>query len=317
MSDNVSKEDAVKQLALEFKADNHTRFRSDKSTKQLIKDICDAVIYLQNEKKYEGQRKEWDVTSVLNWLAIAAIAIFIFSVSKKEDSELLERVKLYTYILSIVLSAIWIGVNIERTSLFRELWTFGITKLIISLLFTALVVFSTATASSTINGIFGIDASFFPFTRSFLTAYTFFRYISLLVYLLLFVAVFNLFLIGAYLKCLFDRKGDIDFPVKSLVFIVLTLVFTYFTWGWSGSNFDNNTLNEKVYILAHQLDFSDNNLCVNLKGQKVSVIFLGHDQVQMLVDYNTVKPDSVSSFVEGENIYELVNKNLKVMSCDY
>ncbi|MCC8366815.1 hypothetical protein J8V57_11055 [Xenorhabdus sp. PB61.4] len=317
MGDNSNKEDAVKQLASEFKLDKFSRIRSDKSTKQIIKDIYDAVIYIKNDKEYEEKRNEWDVVRALNWLAIAAIVIFFFSVSKRGNSDFLEGMKLYAYILSVILSAIWIGVNIERTHLFRELWKFGITKLIISLFFTALVVFSTATASSIINDIFGIDASFFPFTRSLLTAYIFFRYASQLVYLLIFSALLNLFPIGAYFKYRSDEKNNFDFPWQSLVFIILTLVFSYFTWGWSGSNFDSDTLNYKVYLLAHQLDFNDNNLCENLRGEKTSVIFLGQNQAQILVDYNTVKPDSIFSFVDGYTIHGIENKNLKVMSCDY
>ena len=65
MSDNLGQEDAVKQLASEFEINKPSQFRSDKSTKQIIKDICDAVIYLQNEKKDEGKRNEWDITSAL------------------------------------------------------------------------------------------------------------------------------------------------------------------------------------------------------------------------------------------------------------
>ena len=97
-------------------------------------------------------------------------------------------------------TTIWIGVNIERIFLVRELWRFGITKLIISLSFTALVIFSTATASAEINNIFGIDSSYFPFTRGFLTAYIFFTHASQLVYFLLFTAALNILPVGGILK---------------------------------------------------------------------------------------------------------------------
>lgn len=315
MDDNRDKENAIKHLASEFQVDEYSQFRKEKPTKQLIKDISDAVTYLKQEKELEGERKEWNVTSALNSLAILAIFIFIFSISKKGDYESIERLKLYAYILSVILSTIWIGVNIERLSLFRELWKFGITKLTISLFFTALVVFSTATASAVINGVFGIDSSFFPFTRSFLTAYIFFRHASQLIYLLLIVAAFNLLLIGAYLKRLLCDNDELDIPWKSLVFIFLTLVFSYFAWGWSGSNYDNDTLNKKVYLLAHQLDFNDKNMCINIKDDNVGVIFLGQNQSQVFVDYNTTKPDSFSDFIEGSQYYGLQMKDFKILPC--
>lgn len=316
MSDNCKNEDGIKTLAAEFKVDEYSRFRRDKSTKQLIKEICDAIIYIKNEKKYEGERNEWDVTSALNWLAIAAIAIFFFSVSRSDDSFFLEKVKLYAYILSVVFSAIWIGVNIERRYFFRELWKFGTTKIILSLCFTALVVFSTATASSTINNIFGVDASFFSFTRSFLTAFLFFKYASQLVYVLILAAAINLIPIFFYLKDSMLNNDSEGFPVKSAVFIVLTLMFSYFAWGWSGSNFDKQTLDAKVYLLAHQLDFNDSNLCENLIGENVSVIFLGQNAKKILVDFNVVKPDSFYEFLKGYESYEVQRKKIKVMPCD-
>ncbi len=68
MSENSSKEDAVKQLASEFKVDKYSQFRSDKSTKQIIKDIYDAVIYIKNDKEYKEKRNEWDVASALKTL---------------------------------------------------------------------------------------------------------------------------------------------------------------------------------------------------------------------------------------------------------
>ncbi|HFI5337008.1 TPA: hypothetical protein ACGQS5_004748 [Serratia liquefaciens] len=187
----------------------------------------------------------------------------------------------------------------------------------VSLSFTALLIFSTATASSTINGIFEIDSSHFPFTRSFLTAYIFFTHASQLVYVLLIAAAFNLLPIGHYLKKLWNSDTDREMPWGAITFIFLTLVFTYFSWGWVSNNFNKDTLKEKIYILAHQLDFNDSNLCANLRNKNASVIFLGPEQRQVLVDFYTIKPDDISSFVEGGRSFRLEMKDLRVMPCLY
>ena len=94
-------------------------------------------------------------------------------------------------------------------------------------------------------------------------------------------------------------------------------MFTYFSWGWVSNNFNKELLREKIYILAHQLDFNDNNLCKNLKNKNASVIFLGAEQKQVLVDFNMVKPDDVSSFIEGERSFRLEMKELRVLPCLY
>lgn len=317
MDNNRNKDEAIKHLASEFKIDGYSRHNKIKPTKQLIQDIADSVTYLKREKEYEGKKKEWSIISALNGLAILAILIFIFSINRDGDSEYLTKWKFYAYLFSVFLTAIWIGVNIERLLLVRELWKFGITKIMISLSFTALLVFSTASASSTINGIFGIDSSHFPFTRSILTAYTFFTYASQLVYALLIAAAINILPIGYYLKKLWNSDTDRDIPWGSITYIFLTLVFTYFSWGWVSNNFNKDTLNEKIYLLAHQLDFNDSNLCVNLRNKNASVIFLGPEQRQVMVDFNTIKPDDISSFVEGGRSFRLEMKDLQVMPCLY
>lgn len=317
MDNNKNKYEAIKHLASEFNIDEQSRFNKTKPTKQLIQDIAEAVMYLKQEKKYEGKKIEWGITNALNVLAILAILILIFSTNHDDDSEYLGQWKFYAYLVSVSFTTIWIGVNIERLSLVKELWRFGITKLMVSLSFTALIVFSTATASSTINDIFGVDSSYFPFTRSFLTAYVFFTHASQLVYILLIAAALNLLPIGNYIKKILDKDIDREMPLGSIIFISLTLVFTYFSWGWVSNNFNKDTLDEKIYTLAHQLDFNDSNLCRNLRDKNASVIFLGPEQRQVLVDFNTIKADNISSFVEGGRNFKLEMKNLQVMPCLY
>ncbi|WP_407289506.1 hypothetical protein ACHQJC_17215 [Raoultella planticola] len=317
MNTNDHKKDALKYLASEFQIDEQSRFKKVKPTKQLIQDIADAIIYLKQEKQYSGEKKEWGIINSLNGLAVLAILIFILSINRSGDSEYIGKWKFYAYIVSVSFTTIWIGVNIERIFLVRELWKFGITKVMVSLAFTALLIFSTAIASSTINNIFGIDSSYFPFTRGFLTAYVFFTHASQLVYLLLFTALLNFLPIGLYFKEWWGGNSDEKFPWGSLCFIVLTLVFTYFSIRWVGDNFNEGILNEKVYILAHQLDFNDNNLCINLRDKNASVIFLGAEQKQVLVDFNNVKLGSISRFVEGGRSFNLEMKDLQVMSCLY
>ncbi|HAS1199988.1 TPA: hypothetical protein I3816_004753, partial [Enterobacter cloacae] len=195
------------------------------------------------------------------------------------------------------------------------LWRFKTAKIILSLSFTGLVVYCTAEASSIINDVFNIDPSFFPFTRSFLVAYLFFKKISILVYLLAIAGFFCIINIISYIKSKWDGTGNIEFSFGALTYILFICIFSYFALGWVGSNFNDDVLNRKVYSLAHQLDFNKKNPCSNLKDLEVSVIFLGPNQDKVLVDFNKEEMLTASSFLEGIFWYSYDKDELKILQC--
>ncbi|MDI7416094.1 hypothetical protein [Cronobacter turicensis] len=291
------------------------RYSNEKSTKQIIKDIRDAVLFIKREGEDKKHIEQWNSSVALNILAIVAILIFIFSTSNSSDSEFIETLKLPAYIISIMLSTIWIGINIERTLIFKEIWRFKTAKIILSLSFTGLVVYCTAEASAIINDVFNIDPSFFPFTRSFLVAYLFFKKISILVYLLAIVGVFCIINIISYFKSKWDGNSDIEFPFGALIYIFFTCIFSYFALGWVNSNFNDNVLNKKVYSLAHKLDFNKRNPCSNLQDVEVRVIFLGQNQDKVLADFNKEEMLTAYSFLEGIYGYTYDKNELKILQC--
>ncbi|CAI9389643.1 MULTISPECIES: hypothetical protein [Citrobacter] len=309
--------ESFKKLLAEFDSSDNANYRysNEKSTKQIIKDIRDAVLFIKNESENKKYNEQWNSSITLNTLAIVAILIFIFSTSNSSDSEFIETLKLPAYIISIMLSTIWIGINIERTLMFKELWKFKTTKIILSLSFTGLIVYCTAEASAIINDVFNIDPSFFPFTRSFLVAYLFFKKISILVYLLAIVGVVCIINIISYFKLKWDGNSDFRFPIGALIYIIFTCIFSYFALGWVYSNFNDDVLNKKVYSLAHQLDFNQKNPCSNLQDFEVSVIFLGPNQEKVLVDFNKEEMLTASSFLEGIYWYTYDKNELKILQC--
>ncbi|EOI3409661.1 hypothetical protein ACN6UZ_001031 [Cronobacter dublinensis] len=308
---------SLSKLVAEFNSSDNANYKysNDKSTKQIIKDIRDAVLFIKRESEDKKHNEQWNSSVALNILAIAAILIFIFSTSNSSDSELIETLKLPAYIISIMLSTIWIGINIERTLIFKELWRFKTAKIIVSLSFTGLIVYCTAEASAIINDVFNIDPSFFPFTRSFLVSYLFFKKISILVYLLAIVGVFCIINIISFFKSKWDGNSDIEFPFGALIYIFFTCVFSYFALGWVNSNFNDNVLNKKVYSLAHKLDFNKRNPCSNLQGAEVSVIFLGQNQDKVLADFNKEEMLTAYSFLEGIYGYTYDKNELKILQC--
>ncbi|ALL17517.1 hypothetical protein ACT01T_07980 [Enterobacter asburiae] len=317
MTNEKINSESLDKLVAEFDSSDNANYRysSEKSTKQIIKDIRDAVFFIKRESEDKKYNEQWNSSVALNILAIIAILIFIFSTSNSSDSEFIETLKLPAYIISIMLSTIWIGINIERTLIFKELWRFKTAKIILSLSFTGLIVYCTAEASAIINDVFNIDPSFFPFTRSFLVAYLFFKKISILVYLLAIVGVFCIINIISYFKSKWDGNSNIEFPFGALIYIFFTCVFSYFALGWVDSNFNDAVLNKKVYSLAHQLDFNKRNPCSNLQDVEVSVIFLGPNQDKILADFNKEEMLTAYSFLEGRYWYTYDKNELKILQC--
>ncbi|EPF0314114.1 hypothetical protein ACSN7O_004953 [Enterobacter chuandaensis] len=309
--------DPIDKLAAEFDASENARYlyTKEKSTKQVIKDIRDTLLLLKRENDDDKFNKEWSSSIALNILAFVAIMIFLFSTGNRSDSDFIEELKLPAYIISIMLSTVWIGINIEKTLVFKEIWKFNTAKIILSLSFTGLIVYCTSEASAIINEVFNIDPSFFPFTRSFLVAYLFFKKISFLVYLLAIAGVVCVINILAYFKSKWDGKNEMEFSFGALLYIFFTCMFSYFALGWVSSNFNDEVLNRKVYLLAHQLDFNKKNACSNLKDGEASVIYLGPNQDKVLVDFNNEEILTASNFLEGTYWYANNNKELKILPC--
>ncbi|MGG6193507.1 hypothetical protein ACQV2B_05330 [Pantoea allii] len=305
----------LKEILSEFQRDDYVFERKNKSIKQLLRGIYQSVSYLENKHKEEEYDKKWGIDGTINSLAIVAFFMFLFATGHKSDSDFVEGLKFPSYILSVLFSVIWIGVQLERITFFRELWAFNFTKLVVSISITGLIVFCSSIASSLINSVFGVDPSLFPFSRSFLTALVFFKYMSPLVIVLVLTSFFHLIPIYAYLKGL-REDGPVNFPFNSVCFIFFTIVFGSFTWKWLENNFNDSVMNDKVYLLARFLDFNDNNACHNLKERKVGVLFLGQNQNQVLVDYNNlINSSNLEFFVEGKFHGVFQRSDFKILPC--
>ncbi|KJI64825.1 hypothetical protein UP00_06835, partial [Enterobacter asburiae] len=79
MTNEKINSESLDKLVAEFDSSDNANYRysSEKSTKQIIKDIRDAVFFIKRESEDKKYNEQWNSSVALNILAIIAILIFI------------------------------------------------------------------------------------------------------------------------------------------------------------------------------------------------------------------------------------------------
>jgi hypothetical protein len=278
---------------------------SSSSERRPVETLKDHVVALlvhskdiEWRKKLDRETESYSIQSALLTLAFVAM-VFLWNGwwSDSGDWDWLNNHRFSLRLWGIAFAAVYIGVSIERSSLFKRLWTFAFTKLVASIAVSALLIFSTGKASSLINSVFGVDASVFPFTRAFITGILAFQYSSPLLIVVGFFAIFHAFDVAGYIKSRFSSAYVYALPPwQSIVFLVLAIVVLFTSWLWINRDFSEAAIPTKIYRLAHVLDFNSRHSCVNVR-EGVSVVFVGSDQSKVLVDMSGVQTEDVESFV--------------------
>lgn len=279
----------------------------------LLKQTRNAEWQLKRDKLSE----EYSVSFALGILAFVAVVFLMNGWSESRDWEWLNRHRFAIRLWGIAFAAVYVGVSIERSSLFKKLWSFGFTKLATSLAISALIIFSTGKASSLINGVFGVDASSFPFTRAYIAGLLAFQYASpLLVVVALFAAVHAIDLAG-YIRSKISADYSYDFPAwNSFAFLILAVSVLYFSWQWIYRDFSEVTFPARIYRLAHVLDFNARHSCVNIKDG-VSVVFIGSEHSKVLVDMSKVQTEDIETFVNRVSSNDIeIPKKFFVLPCE-
>ncbi|WP_338576824.1 hypothetical protein VRC07_19535 [Erwinia sp. E_sp_B04_8] len=318
MPDKSEVEQLIHELRSELKTGSIATESEKKPIKKLLAGIYDSILYFKEEKQKSTYVKSWDVNTALNALAFVAFIVFIFTNGRESDSDFIESIKFPAYCLYVILSLIWVGVQLERIAVFKELWSFGVTKIVFSLSVTALLVYCSSSASSLINGIFGVDASALPYTKSFLTGLVFFQYIyKPLMVLLIFIGLAHFLHLGiyAYYKINEDQEKGFEFPVNSLFFVIFIAIVCLFTWKWNNNYFDVRVLNNKIYSMARNLDFNESNACSNLRGKHVALLFLGQNQKDVLMDFNVFNSIDLKSLITDHDVVIYDSEKIKLGSC--
>ena len=163
----------------------------------------------------------------------------------------------------------------------------------------ALLVFSTGKAAGVINGVFGIDATAFPLSLTFMTGFIFFKNLSPFIFLIGVFAALHALNLFMWFKALLKGKYPEGPLVSSACFLLFACLVMGFYFGWGGNRLSAERLPEVAYKLAHVLDFNSKHSCANVPGN-AAVIFIGPSQNVVLTDNHRVDVDSVQAFFEED-----------------
>lgn len=249
-------------------------------------------------KEREIDQKKYELIWALGLIGVIGVMLAITR-SASSDWEWARDNTLTFRLCAVVLCTLFVGVSLERSAVVRSLWSFTITKFLVSIIVSGLVLYARGKAAGHINEIFHVDASAFPITLIFTTA------ILVLKFLIPFVLAVTIFLFSVHIFtgahwCWAKSKGKDTqlFPAHSLLTAFVSAVILYFGWGWSTNQLSDPRVPEKIYLMAYALDFSHWNECANVPpGQPI--VFLGNDQDSVLVAPHKLPDYDFSTFFEA------------------
>ncbi len=229
------------------------------------------------------------------------------------------------FLFGVFFSMLFIISSVER--IFSPISDLFLTKVVITLSITALIIVCTAESSDILNKVYRADASLFPFSRSFLTGIIFFKKVFPFLFSLLMI------LILCFIFQWIEKMGDKDLDVcmrffisiKYIIYILSALACILFCYRLNNLYFSHNLLHKKAYVLAQSLDFYESNICNNnsLKGRKI--IYLDPSYKYVLVDDSNVfnQPQDVwgvikygvNNDIESEQLISNPEPKLLVKPC--
>lgn len=293
---------------------------SQRTVKELLIDLVGLVRGTKAQKEQSTWLAEMAERSTLAFFCFLCIGAILASASAHSDIEFFEENRVFIRTLGISMSAIYIGIAVEKMGVVALLWRYNVAKFIVSLAVSVLVVFSAGKASSVINGVFGIDAGAFPYARALLAGWIAFSMAAKP--LLWLVGVLGLYHFAAtamwfwtkYLSN--DQKRTVsDFPWGSVGFVFLSMILVGDASRWFYRSLSADQAPAKVYQLARMLDFNGRHQCANLKGP-IAVVYIGPEQRRVLVDDRPEPAPTFGAFImEPVHAWETLPDALRVEEC--
>jgi len=256
--------------------------RQQKTLKYYVGDIHRQLSEWLSMQGYSESRRRYEMSWALGCVGLIGV---IFAVTRSADSDI-EWIREHTLafrIWGVVFCTIFIFASLERSAVFRSLLSFVSTKFLASIILSGIVLYSRGKAAGYVNSVFHVDASAFPVTLLFTTGLVVIKLaLPFVLSTALALSLFHFFISVGWVKG--KLKGDADYfpPLSSLLSVLVSGVILYYGWVWSHNQIADSRVPEKIYLMAHAMDFSYSHNCSNVT-QSAPVVFLGAEQEAVLV----------------------------------
>lgn len=285
-----------------------------KSLKYCVAGIHSILIEWSKIDRYS---KENDYAALRSLLALIGVVGVILAITRSAGSDIdwIREHTLAFRLWGVTLCLIFVGASIERATSLKLVWSFTATKILLSILFSGLLLFSKGKASGFINDIFSVDASVLPITLVFTTALVVFKtLIPLLIALAILLGVINLLTV---LNWFFDYRNDrVDsssLPMYEFLYFIVLAVITYYALSWHNNELSDRRVGEKIYLIAQALEFNKSHQCSNV-DLSLPVVFIGASQESVLVAPYSLEDFDFATFFESTVV---VPTDFKRVKCDY
>lgn len=284
-----------------------------RSLKYYVRDIHQQFGKWLSLQGYAEDRRSYELSWALGLIGVLGVMLAITR-SATSDFDWVREHTVAFRLWAVVLCTIFIGVSLERSVVIRSLWSYASTKFLISIILSGVVLYSRGSAAAYVNGVFHVDASALPITLVFTTGLIIIK--LLLPFILTVALALSLVhgLIGlGWVKGKLAGVEAQEPPLYSVLAFFVSGVILYFGWGWSHDQIADSKVPEKVYLMAHALDFSYSHECSNVDSS-LPVIFLGAGQEAVLVAPYKLQSFDFAEFFEGP---VLVPAGFMRLRCEY
>lgn len=284
-----------------------------RSLKYYVRDIHQQLAKWLSLQGYAEDRRRYELSWALGLVGIIGVVLAITR-SASSDIDWVREHTVAFRLWAVVFCTIFIGVSLERSAVIRSLWSYASTKFLVSVILSGVVLYSRGSAAAYVNGVFHVDASALPITLVFTTGLLIIKLVlPFILTAALFLSLVHGFIGAGWIKGKLAGEAAHEPPLYSVLAFFVSGVILYFGWGWSHDQIGDSRVPEKVYLMAHALDFNYSHECSNVASDR-PVVFLGAGQEAVLVAPYKLRTFDFAEFFEGS---VPVPTNFIRLRCEY
>lgn len=286
---------------------------SVKSLNYYMRSISHRLAEFLIAQERDQQKHRYNLSWAMGVIGIVGVLLAIGRWGNS-DIEWIEHHRLTLQLWGVTLCTIFVGVSLERSALIKSLWSFYITKLIVSIILSGAIFYARGRAAGLVNSVFHVDASAFTVTLVLTTGLVLFKLlIPFVLALATITALAHFLIVLTWIKAKW-AGDDVELPpLFSLLSICVSSVILLFGSGWSNEELNDSRISEKIYLMAHALDFNYSHECANVKTSK-PVVFLGNTQESVLVAPFALEDFDFATFFEASVV---VPTDFARQKCEY